>query len=83
MEEKMSKKKQDIIIVICVITLVLSVCAIFCIYYSNKNDEFIFNEHLDEIVLTVKDDDNAMNISLQEILMIEKIWKTFFGEFFY
>jgi hypothetical protein len=67
MEEKMSKKKQDMIIVICVITLVLSVCAIFCIYYSNKNDEFIFNEHLDEIVLTVKDDDNAMNISLQEI----------------
>ena len=63
----MSKKKQDIVIVICVITLVLSVCAIFCIYYSNKNDEFIFNEHLDEIVLTVKDDENSMNISLQEI----------------
>lgn len=63
----MSKKKQDIIIVICVITLVLSVCAIFCIYYMNKNEEFIFSENLDKIVLTVKDDSESMDISMQEI----------------
>lgn len=63
----MSKKKQDIIIVICVITLVLSVCAIFCIYCMNKNEEFVFNENLDKIVLTVKCDGEAMDVSMQEI----------------
>ena len=63
----MSKKKQDIIIIICVFAIVLSVCAIFCIYYYNKNDEFVFNENLDKIVLTVKDDETSIEISLQEI----------------
>ena len=36
----MSKKKQDIIIVICVVTIVLSLCAFLCIYYSNKKNDW-------------------------------------------
>lgn len=63
----MNKKKQDVIIVICVITLVLSLCAILCIYYSNKRNEFIFNEHLDDVVLKVSDDSNVVEISFQEL----------------
>ena len=63
----MNKKKQDVIIVICVITLVLSLCAILCIYYSNKRNEFIFNEHLDDVVLKVSDDNNVVEISFQEL----------------
>ena len=63
----MSKKKQDIIIVACVIIIVLSLCAILCIYYSRKKDEFIFNEHLDENVLTVSDDEYTEEITLREL----------------
>lgn len=63
----MSKKKQDIIIVICVITIVLSLCAFLCIYYSNKKNDFVFNEHLNDIALEVSDGENVMEISFQEI----------------
>ena len=63
----MSKKKQDIMIVICVLTIVLSICAILCIYYGNKREEFIYNEHLDEVVLTVKDEETSIEISLKEL----------------
>lgn len=63
----MSKKKQDIIIVICVVTLVLSLCAFFCIYYSNKNKEFVYNQHLKDIVLEVYDTESSMEISFQEL----------------
>ena len=63
----MSKKKQDIIIVACVITIVLSICAILCIYYSRKKDDFIFNEHLEEVILKVYDDEETVEISLQEL----------------
>ena len=63
----MSKKKQDIIIVICVVTIVLSLCAFFCIYYSNKKTEFVYNEHLKDIALEVSDDESVMEITFQEI----------------
>ena len=63
----MSKKKQDIIIIICVLILVLSVCAIFCIYYGNKNKEFVYNEHLKEVVLKVSGDEGAEEITFQEL----------------
>lgn len=63
----MSKKKQDIIIVICVVTIVLSLCAILCIYYGNKNKTFVYNEHLDDIALQVSDDESVMEITFQEI----------------
>ena len=64
----MSKKKQDIIIVICVLTIVLSVCAIFCIYYGKKNKEFIYNQHLDELAVTVYNDDQNIEITMKELV---------------
>lgn len=63
----MSKKKQDIIIIACVIIIVLSLCAILCIYYGKKKDDFIFNEHLDEKVLTVNDSEYTQEITLREL----------------
>ena len=63
----MSKKKQDIIIVVCVITIVLSICAILCIHYGNKRNDFVYNEHLDKEVLRVYDDEYAQEITLQEL----------------
>ena len=64
----MSKKKQDIIIIVCVLTIILSVCAILCIYYSNKNKEFVYNEHLNEIGVTIYDDDYSVEVTMQELV---------------
>ena len=64
----MSKKKQDIIIIVCVVTIILSICAILCIYYSNKNKEFIYNEHLDEVAVTVKGGEHTVEVTMQELV---------------
>ncbi len=64
----MSKKKQDIIIIVCVLTIIISICAILCIYYGKKNKEFIYNEHLDEVVVTVSDDDYKVKVTMQELV---------------
>lgn len=64
----MSKKKQDITIIVCVLTIVLSICTIFCIYHGNKNDEFVYNQHLNEPAVTVYGEEQTMEITMKELV---------------
>lgn len=66
----MGEKKYNIVTVVCVVCIVTAVLAFILIYYENKNEEFIYNEHLAENVLTVTDtsDEQAtVNVNLQEM----------------
>jgi len=65
----MSDKKKNIIVVFCILCIMVSVFAFIIIYYDNKHEEFIYNEHLEETVVTVKKqgEEESIDISLQEM----------------
>lgn len=58
------------IIVACILSIAICVCAFMMIYYGNKNKEFDYNKHLKERALTVSDKDGAtadVDVNLQEM----------------
>lgn len=72
----MSKKRENIIILICLLVIIASIVAFFVIYSNNKiNNSFIFNEHLEDTIVTItfpedissKLNTSSYNISLREL----------------
>lgn len=72
----MSKKKENIIILICSLVIIASIVAFFVIYSNNKiKNSFILNEHLEDTIVTVtfpndissKLNISSCNISLKEL----------------
>lgn len=66
----MNERKYNVISAICIVCIVLAVIAFLLIYYSNKNDEFVYNEHLEENVLTVTEtagNEVTVNVNMQEM----------------
>lgn len=63
----MNKKKESIIILICAIVIIASIVAFFAIHaINNSNNSFIFNEHLEDTIITInfpKDTSERLNIS--------------------
>ena len=72
----MNKKKQDIIILICAITIILCVVSIGIIAAFNRtNSRFSLNKHLDDTIVTIKHKDNTYEYTLDDfayyILLME------------
>ena len=66
----MKDKLDDIIKSICVVCIVGAIIAYMLIYYSGKNETFVYEEHLSENVLTVSDESDAthkISVNLQEM----------------
>lgn len=58
------------ITVVCILSIAICVCAFLFIYYGNKNEEYDYNEHLDEHVIKVSDDKGMVEpivVNLQEM----------------
>ena len=63
-------KRNDRIIIICIICIAVAVCAFMFIYYGSKNEEFVYNKYLDENVLTVCGNDDSADevaVNMQEM----------------
>lgn len=61
-------KRNDRIILVCILCIAVTICAFLFIYYGNKDEEYIYNEHLKEIALTVTDKEGeAVEVNLQEM----------------
>ena len=61
--------KKNKLATICVIGVVVFTVAFMLIYYSNKNEAFVYNQHLDEQIVTIKSkaDDSQVSINMQEM----------------
>ena len=58
------------VIVTCILCIAICICAFMFIYYGNKNEDFEYNQHLYENVLTIESDDGvveSVNVNLQEM----------------
>ncbi len=67
---KAEDKKNNKIIVACILSIAICICAFMFIYYGNKNKDFEYNKHLEENILTIssKDDNvSSIEVNLQEM----------------
>lgn len=67
--EKISKRNERVILA-CVLSIAICLIAFMYIHYGNKNEDFAYNEHLDETVMSIMSQDGAvesMNVNLQEM----------------
>ncbi len=58
------------VIITCILCIAICICAFMFIYYGNKNEDFEYNQHLYENVLTIESDDGvveSVNVNLQEM----------------
>ena len=63
-------KKEGRIAIVCILTIAVCICAFMFIYYGNKGNEFQYNKHLEENVLTIENSDGseeAIDVNLQEM----------------
>lgn len=63
-------KKNDKIIVVCVLCIAVSICAFLFIFYGNKNKAFEYNKNLEELALTISDKEGVaeeVEVNLQEM----------------
>ena len=66
----MNTKRNKIITTVCVICIMLSILLFILIKYSTDKEEFVYNQHLDELAVTVKaaeDDKLTVDIDMQEM----------------
>ena len=66
----MSEKADNIIKAICLVVIIVTVIAFLFVYYSHKNEPFVYEEHLEEKVFTIsegKQSKYTMTIDLQEM----------------
>ena len=67
MKDKVTKK-ENIITLVCIICLVVSAIGFMYVHFSHKNQEFVYTEHLDEVVLTVEEDQQySVDVDMQEM----------------
>lgn len=63
-------KRNEKIIIACILCIAVTICVFLFIYYDNKNKKFQYNEHLDEQALTIShktEDMGEVSVNLQEM----------------